>query len=288
MVKSKNKNQTQSQIVGRTQEMQILRAAIQLGRNLLIEGPVGVGKTFLVREILKDLRLAHERVDGDTRYTESKLTGWFDPPVVLKKGYVASCFMEGPLVSAMKQGKVLFINELNRMPESVQNILLPAMDERHITIPKLGRIDAKPGFMVIATQNPREFTATHAISEALLDRFEMVPLSYQSQDEECEILRNQLPGKVDEETLERVVDLVRATRNHPAIKRGASVRAALAVMTLISGGVSLEEAVLIALPSRIEMVTSDEDPRQIIRELLSSDIFPEMKEKKSPQKTSQR
>lgn len=286
MAKSKHKNKTP--IIGRTQEIQILRTAIQLGRNILIEGPVGVGKTFLVREILNDLRLEHERVDGDTRYTESKLTGWFDPPVVLKKGYVASCFMEGPLVSAMRTGKVLFINELNRMPESVQNILLPAMDERHITIPKLGRVDAKPGFLVIATQNPREFTATHALSEALLDRFEMVPLSYQSKDEECEILRSQLPGKVDEEILERVVDLIRATRNHPAIKRGASIRAALAVMTLISGGVSLEEACLIAIPSRIEMVTSDEDPRQVIRELLSSDIFPEMKEKKSPQKPFQR
>jgi len=286
VAKSKNKNQTQ--IVGRAQEIQILRAAIKLGRNILIEGPVGVGKTFLVREILNDLQLEHERVDGDTRYTESKLTGWFDPPIVLKKGYVASCFMDGPLVSAMRKGKVLFINELNRMPESVQNILLPAMDERHITIPKLGRIDAKPGFLVIATQNPREFTATHSLSEALLDRFEMVLLSYQSKDEECEILRGQLPGKVSEETLERVVDLVRATRNHPAIKRGASVRAALAVMTLISGGVSLDEACLLALPSRIEMVTSDEDPRQIIRELLSTDIFPEMKEKKSPQKSSQR
>ncbi|NBU72831.1 MAG: MoxR family ATPase, partial [Bacteroidetes bacterium] len=168
-----------NKIVGRQKEFESLQKAIALNRNVLIEGPVGVGKTFLVREVLMALKRDFERVDGDTRYTESKLTGWFDPPLVLKKGYVSDCFIDGPLVSAMRKGRILFINELNRMPEAVQNILLPAMDERHISIPKLGRVDAKPGFLVIATQNPREFTATHAVSEALLDRFEMLQLPYQ-------------------------------------------------------------------------------------------------------------
>jgi len=280
MAKTKNK------IVGRQKELKALKKAISLNRNVLIEGPVGVGKTFLVREVLEELDRDFERVDGDTRYTEGKLTGWFDPPLVLKKGYVASCFIEGPLVSSMKKGKILFINELNRMPEAVQNILLPAMDERHITIPKLGRVDAKPGFLVVATQNPREFTATHAVSEALLDRFEMLPLHYQSREEELQIAANQTKGKVPSELLERVVDIVRATRNHPSIKRGASIRAALAIITLVSGGMDLEEACLMALPSRIEMISSDEDALQIIRELVSADTFSEFKEKKSPQKST--
>jgi hypothetical protein len=48
----------------------------------------------------------------------------------------------------------------------------------------------------------------------------------------------------------------------------------------------LEEACLMALPSRIEMISSDEDALQIIRELVSTDTFSEFKEKKSPQKSS--
>lgn len=271
-------------IIGRSKEILELEKAMSLGRNVLIEGPVGVGKTFLVRQVLESLGLDFERIDGDTRYTENKLTGWFDPPLVLKKGYVASCFIEGPLLTAMKKGKILFINELNRMPEAVQNILLPAMDERHIMLPKLGRVDAKPGFLVVATQNPREFTATHALSEALLDRFEMIPLYYQDRDEEIEILKNELGPKVRTDVLERVVDIVRATRNHPAIKRGASIRAAIATLKLFVGGIDLEGACLMALPSRIEMVSSDDDPRQLVRDLLAMQIFPEFKEKKSPQK----
>ncbi|NBX75480.1 MAG: MoxR family ATPase [Proteobacteria bacterium] len=276
---------TKNRIVGRQKELRALKKALSLSRNVLIEGPVGVGKTFLVREVLQELDRDFERIDGDTRYTESKLTGWFDPPLVLKKGYTASCFIDGPLASAMKRGKVLFINELNRMPEAVQNILLPAMDERHITIPKLGRIDAKPGFLVVATQNPREFTATHAVSEALLDRFEMLPLHYQSREEELQIVSTQIQGKAPAELLQRAVDIVRATRNHPSIKRGASIRAALAIISLVTGGMDLEEACLMALPSRIEMISSDEDALQTIRELVSSDTFSEFKEKKSLQKS---
>lgn len=156
-----------SKIIGREKEILELKKVIGLNRNILIEGPVGVGKTFLVQQILNDLKKKFERVDGDTRYTEQKLTGWFDPPIVLKKGYSKESFIEGPLVNAMKNGRILFINELNRMPEAVQNILLPAMDERRIAMPKLGELEAKLGFCVIATQNPREFTATHALSEAL-------------------------------------------------------------------------------------------------------------------------
>lgn len=261
-------------LVGRRDEEAQIGRAIGLGRNVLIEGPVGVGKTFLVQQALQKLKRSYERVDGDTRYTEQKLTGWFDPPLVLKKGYSSDSFIEGPLVAAMKAGKVLFVNELNRMPEAVQNILLPAMDEKRLQLPKLGEVKAKPGFCVVATQNPREFTATHALSEALLDRFEMVRLEYQSREEELQILLEAAAKGAKKETLERSLDLVRATREHPAIKRGASVRAALAIAELTESGLDLETAVLMALPPRIELVSSDDDPRKVLRDLLAGQVPP--------------
>ena len=116
------------------------------------------------------------RVDGDDRYSESKLTGWFDPPLVLKQGYGEEAFFPGPLVEAMREGKVLFINELNRMPESVQNVLLPALDERLLQVPHIGEVRAAEGFQVVATQNPVEYVATGHLSEALRDRFEHLAL----------------------------------------------------------------------------------------------------------------
>jgi len=271
---------SKSKIIGRELELLQLKKVMGLNRNILIEGPVGVGKTFLVQQVLFDLKKKFERIDGDTRYTEQKLTGWFDPPIVVKKGYSKDSFIEGPLVTAMRQGKVLFINELNRMPEAVQNILLPAMDERRITMPKLGELEAKPGFCVIATQNPREFTATHALSEALLDRFEMIQLDYFSRDQELLILKQEVSSKLKGNVLERLVDLIRATRNHAQIKRGASIRAALAMAKLLEIGLEFEVAALMALPSRIEPISSEEDLRELILNLISLNEFPHLVEKK--------
>ncbi len=282
-IKSSEKNKASNSrpsVVGRDNELSLMQQTLRLGRNLLIEGPVGVGKTFLVLEVLKELGSAHERVDGDTRYTEQKLTGWFDPPMVLKKGYSAETFIAGPLVEAMEKGSVLFINELNRMPEAVQNILLPAMDERRVVIPKIGSVEAKPGFLVVATQNPREFTATHALSEALLDRFEMLWLDYQSYEEELDILKGAHPiwkGKIG---LDKILKLVRDTRAHRQLKRGASIRAALSLADLVTGGVSLREAALLALPSRIELLSSEDNVRDIIVELVEAGELPRFDEKK--------
>jgi len=278
-VKAKS-NGSAARIVGREGEFSQISRLVGMGRNVLIEGPVGVGKTFLVKHALETLGLGYERVDGDSRYTEAKLTGWFDPPQVLKKGYSAACFIDGPLLVAMRRGRILFINELNRMPEAVQNILLPAMDERVVTIPKLGVVRAKEGFAVVATQNPREFTATHAVSEALLDRFEMVQLDYQSRDEEIRILGREAVG-VDAELTASAVDVVRGTRGHPGIKRGASVRAAIAIARLCASGLGLEESALLALPSRIELVSTDEDARAIIRDLVRGVPLPLAQQKKN-------
>jgi MoxR-like ATPase len=253
-------------IVGRNEELTAALACVRLNRNLLIEGPVGVGKTVLALAVAHHLRRSFFRVDGDERYSEQKLTGWFDPPIVLAKGYEQSAFIPGPLTLAMLESGLLFINELNRMPESVQNVLLPSLDERIITIPKYGEVLAREGFTVIATQNPREFVATSHLSEALRDRFELITLEYQQADEEEEIVRLNLPASlevVDDRIVHEAVDLVRATRQSRELRRGASVRAAISIVELATqfdGSDRLRRAAHIALPTRIELADDTHKP----------------------------
>ncbi|UCD56852.1 MAG: MoxR family ATPase [Candidatus Hydrogenedentota bacterium] len=246
------------QIIGRAEELSAALACVRVDRNLLIEGPVGVGKTVLALAVAHHLGRPFFRVDGDERYSEQKLTGWFDPPIVLAKGYAKEAFIPGPLTQAMLESGILFINELNRMPESVQNVLLPSLDERIVIIPKYGEVGACDGFAVIATQNPREFVATSHLSEALRDRFELIVLAYQPLDEEVEIVRLNLRKglNVDEKLIREAVEIVRATRETPQIRRGASVRAAISIVELAAqfGGFNaLGRAAQIALPTRIEL-----------------------------------
>lgn len=223
--------QEQHGIVGREEELAMALAVLSCGRHLLLEGPVGVGKTTVALAVCAHLQRATLRVDGDDRYSEAKLTGWFDPPLVLSCGYGEESFSAGPLVAAMRTGAVLFINELNRMPETVQNVLLPALDERLIQVPHIGEVRAAPGFQVVATQNPVEYVATGHLSEALRDRFEHLPLDYQPADEEARIVAAET-GSDDALLVTQALRLSRATRLHARFRKGASVRAAIATVAI--------------------------------------------------------
>ncbi len=226
----------------------------------MLEGPVGVGKSVLAEALASYLGRDLFRVDGDERYTEQKMTGWFDPALVLKDGYKKDYFIEGPLVRAMRTGGILFINEINRMPESVQNVLLPAMEERRVVIPQYGEVQALVSFLIIATQNPVEFVATSHLSEALVDRFEFVRLPYQDAQEEMEIVRANVNVEAADDHLEELirqaVALVRLTRSSPKVRRGASVRAAIGMVEVAArlGGVdALLDAARVSLLHRIEV-----------------------------------
>ncbi len=219
-----------SPLVGRGAELALALAVLRAGRHLLLEGPAGVGKTRLALAACAALGRGAVRVDGDDRYSEARLVGWFDPPAVLRAGYGPATFAAGPLVEAMRAGSVLFVNELNRMPEAVQNVLLPALDERRIGVPHVGEVAAAPGFAVVAAQNPSEYVATGHLSEALRDRFEHLALAWQPEAEERAIVAAESgapPGLAA-----WAVRLARASRAHPAVRKGASVRAASAAAGL--------------------------------------------------------
>ncbi|MGO8684620.1 MAG: AAA family ATPase [Thermoleophilia bacterium] len=247
-------------IVGREQELGLALAVLASGRHLLLEGPVGVGKTTVALAVCSHLNRETVRIDGDERYSEAKLSGWFDPPLVLARGYSDESFFAGPLLAAMRTGAVLFINELNRMPESVQNVLLPALDEGLLILPRIGAVTAAPGFQVIATQNPVEYIATGHLSEALRDRFEHVALAYQERTQE-EAIVARVSASPDHELIANAVALTRATRHHSAFKKGASIRAAIAMVAIaaelkaagLAPPVALRQAAGAALATRVDL-----------------------------------
>lgn len=224
--------QKRYKIVGRKEELTNAFAAVSAGKHVLFEGPVGVGKTVVANALASYFSRNFVRIDGDERYTEHKLTGWFDPATVVAKGYTRETFLSGPLTQAMKDGSFLFINELNRMPESTQNVLLPVMDEGQLIIPKIGTIRAASGFLIIATQNPEEFVGTSRLSEAIRDRFVQIRLDYQSEIEEFEIVKKETMCK-DNNVVEIAVRIARKTRADPDIRHGASIRGAIDITELV-------------------------------------------------------
>jgi MoxR-like ATPase/Mg-chelatase subunit ChlD len=266
-------------VEGRERELALALAALAGGRHLLLEGPVGSGKTTVALAVCGHLGRETVRVDGDDRGTESRLAGWFDPPLVLRLGYRDEAFVAGPLVRAMRRGHVLFLNELNRLPEAAQNLLLPALDEGVLQVPHLGEVRAAEGFQVVATQNPAEYVATGHLSEAVRDRFEHLEIGYQTAAEE-EAIVVAATGCRDAALVRTAVRLVRATRLHPRLRRGASVRGAIAIVELTQalgddgpldpvadGG--LRRAAAAALATRVELRDGDGGLDLLLDELLA-------------------
>jgi MoxR-like ATPase len=264
-------------IIGRTNELMKALAAKAAGRHLLLEGPVGVGKTEIAHGLAAYLNTDFIRFDGDERYHPDKLVGHFDPPVVLEKGYSFDSFVSGPLIRAMQKGAILFANEINRCPESTQNVLLSAMDEGHIVIPKLGQINAAEGFFIIATQNPVEFIATTPLGEAIKDRFVWIRLDYQTEDEEQQIVKTKVKG-APEDVIKYSVKIIRASRESVKLRRGASIRGAIDLASIIK---EFEEkniqtwidVSLMSLATKVELEDGVEDSiEMVIEELVRKTI----------------
>jgi MoxR-like ATPase len=232
-----------------------------------------------------ELGIGFEFVEGNAELTPSRLIGHFDPARVLVDGYEPDVFVDGPLVAALRAGSLLYVEELNRVPEETLNVLVTVMSEREITVPRLGRLAAAPGFRFVAAMNPFDAVGTARISSAIYDRVCRVAVGYQESDDEVAITGRHVAGLADD-VIARTVDVVRRTRSHADLRIGSSVRGAIdfaAVAMSLSAlrgrpvddrSVSLDAA-LVALSGRVKVREGcSRDPESIITELWAAVFEP--------------
>lgn len=224
-----NRERIAARIVGRERELELTLAAVAAGRDILLEGPPGTSKTTMLTAITEEWGIPLLFVEGNADLTPSKLVGHHNPARVLKEDYSADNFVAGPLVEAMREGGFLYIEEFNRAPEDTLNTLLTAMADRSIAVPRVGRIRAKRTFRVIASMNPYDNVGTTRLSTSVHDRLNRLSVDYQdAPSEECIVaLRTNAPGAIGERLIADAVAVTRATRRHPDVRQGSSVRGAI-------------------------------------------------------------
>jgi MoxR-like ATPase len=223
------RNRVAARLVGRESELDLTLSAIAAGRDIVLEGPPGTGKTTMLRAIADEWGIPLVYVEGNADLTPAKLVGHHNPARVLAEDYTADNFVPGPLLEAMQSGGFLYLEELNRAPDDTLNTLLAALAERRITVPRVGEIVAAPTFRLIASMNPYDNVGTTRLSTSISDRLNRLSIDYQDAAAETGIvnLRTEAGGDLGALLVADAVAVTRGTRTHPDIRQGSSVRGAI-------------------------------------------------------------
>jgi len=198
--------------------------ATQLGKPVLVEGPAGVGKTELAKALSKYLgrklvRLqCYEGLDEakalyEWNYrkqllriqTESDGTGW---EAVQDDIFGEEFLLQRPLMTAIASADpvVLLIDEIDKTDQEFEAMLLELLSDFQISIPELGRIDARTQPVVLLTSNN-----TRELTEALKRRCLYLWLDYPDLEHELQIVQLHSP-ELGEDIARKLVEIVHMVR----------------------------------------------------------------------------
>ena len=221
---------------------EIIDSAFEKGLFVIIIGPKGTGKTTLVREyaIRKSKNL--QSINFSLRTRESHLVG----SKSLTDGNIG--FDEGILVKSMKEGNILYLDEINAAEADVLLRLDEALDDRRQLILKESSgevIKAKDSWFVVSTINPLTHVGTKELPPQILSRFPVrVRLDYPPEDIEYQIIKRHVKNPNEAEVLQGI-KLANVLRQASAVEElyySPSIRETIAFAKLIEGGVSAKQA----------------------------------------------
>ena len=256
----------------------LVRGAVR-GKNILMTGPAGCGKTMAAKSVVNAL----DRPDfyfnlGATQDPRSTLIGntHFDK----KKG---TYFSESLFVTAIKTpNAVILLDELSRAHPDAWNILMTVLDagQRYLRLDEADGSETVPvaeGVTFVATANiGNEYTSTRVMDKALMDRFTIVEMDVLSDEEEHGLLTYMFPH-VEPDLLKSVAEIAHSTRvesrnDSGRVSSGISTRTSVEMAGLLYDGFGLDEAAEVTVYPQFSEDGGMESERTYIKQLVQKFI----------------
>ncbi|CUS05966.1 putative ABC superfamily protein [Candidatus Promineifilum breve] len=225
--------------IGRPRLIEIAIATLTTDRALLLLGVPGTGKTWLSEHLAAavsgDSTLL---VQGTAGTSEEVIRYGWNYASLIARGPSAEALVPSPVLSGMRDGKLVRVEELTRIPSDVQDALITILSEKLLPIPELGQaVQAVKGFNVIATANDRD-RGINDLSSALKRRFNTVVLP--------------LPATPEEEVTivtRRVADLSRALELPAEPPAAEEIRRVVTIFRELRGGLTEDGRAKVKSPS---------------------------------------
>ncbi len=231
-------------VLGKSEVVKLVVAALLAGEHILLEDVPGVGKTLIAKALARSIEGRFTRLQFTPDLLPSDITG----SSIYNASSGEFTFNPGPVFA-----NIVLADEINRAPPRTQSALLEAMGEGQVSVDGETHLLPDP-LLVIATQNPFEFEGTYLLPESQLDRFLLrITVGYPAREHELQLLASHRVGEpvdnlravlspmriremqeqvrnveFEESLVEYLLDIVHATRESESVQVGVSTRGALA------------------------------------------------------------
>lgn len=265
---------------------------LSLGYPLHLSGPTGCGKTTLALHLASILGKPMVLINGDEEvgsrslvggehgYRKKLLVDRFISRVLKQEESMAKTWEDERLTAACKYGFTFVYNEFTRSKPEINNVLLPVLEERILSLPSgvagESYVRVHPDFSAIFTSNPEEYAGVYKTQNALFDR--MITLDLNHYDEETEVnITKAKSGGLELSEAKKIVQLVRRLRDSGFCEFVPTVRASVMIARVLKrtnsavGSETFYEICCDILLPKIGKKDKHGDPRIVLDDLLASE-----------------